>query len=76
MQYAVAADVFEADTAPQQVPLEVIGADRPGPQSGSLSDQNVPVGGVRPVGATPTAPPSIPTPRNFYVNAGKITGPC
>ena len=51
MQYAVAADMFEADTTPQQMPFEVIGADRPDPQSGSLSDQNVPVGGVRPAGA-------------------------
>jgi hypothetical protein len=51
MQYAVTADVFEADAAPQQMPLEVIGPDRPDPQSGSLSDQNVPIGGVRPAGA-------------------------
>ncbi|MGH3687074.1 MAG: hypothetical protein ACRDRE_20070 [Pseudonocardiaceae bacterium] len=51
MQYSVAADVFEVNAAPQQVPLEVIGADGPEPQSGSGGDQNVSVGGVRPAGA-------------------------
>jgi hypothetical protein len=39
------APTLRASCSTQQMPLEVIGPDRPDPQSGSLSDQNVPIGG-------------------------------
>jgi hypothetical protein len=50
LQDAVAADLLELDTAQQQVPAQVVVADRRGAGRGDRGDQHVPIRGVRPVG--------------------------
>lgn len=44
VEHPVAANALDADAVPLQVPVEVAPGDGPGPEGGSLGDQDVPVG--------------------------------